>query len=100
MKSRSVAIDADLLDKTRRATGEKTYAAAVRKVLEEYARKNDFWTAYTEWADEARKGGMFTPGYLEELRPPERAVFKAPKRRISAHEKRAAPVKSVRRGSR
>ncbi|HYC92818.1 MAG TPA: type II toxin-antitoxin system VapB family antitoxin [Thermoanaerobaculia bacterium] len=99
MKRTTVSLDEKLLEKAKRTSGERTYTAAITKALEEYVRKHDFWTAYKEWAEDARKGGMFEPGYLEELRPASRAVWKKREQRISAHEKRA-PQKKTRRGSR
>lgn len=97
MKRKSVALDERLVEKARRASGEKTYTAAVTKVLEEYVRKNDFWKAYKEWEKLAHSPeGVFVPGYLEELRPPSRAVLTKKKVRISAHEKRAPRTKSSR----
>lgn len=100
MKRTNVVLDEKLLEKARRASGERTYTATITKALEEYVRKRDFWDAYKEWAEETRKGGTFWPGYLEELRPASRAVLMKPKQRISAHETRAPRKKNAKRGSR
>jgi post-segregation antitoxin (ccd killing protein) len=100
MKRTNVIVDEELLERARRAGGEKTYSATINKALEEYVRKREFWVAYEEWAEETRKGGTFWPGYLEELRPPSRAVLTKPKARMSAHEQRAPRKKSTSRGSR
>jgi hypothetical protein len=100
MKRTNVVLDETLLEKARRVSGERTYTAAITKALEEYVRKREFWDAYKEFRDEARQGGFFWPGYLEELRPPERAVLTKPKARMSAHEKRVPRKKSNPRGSR
>lgn len=100
MKRTNVVLDEDLLEKARRAAGEKTYSATITKALEEYVRKREFWRAYREWAEETRKGGTFWPGYLEELRPPSRAVHTKRKVRVSAHEKRVSRKKGNDRGPR
>ena len=64
-------------------------------------RQAEFWEAYKRFAEEARKGDFFWPGYLEEIRPNAYAVLEAKeKSRVSADEKRVVPNKSRRRGSR
>lgn len=100
MKRTNVIVDEELLEKARRTLGEKTYSGAITKALEEVVNKRDFWAAYREWADEARQGETFWPGYLEELRPANRAVLTKSKARISAHARRVPQKKSGRRDSR
>ncbi|HEX2061300.1 MAG TPA: type II toxin-antitoxin system VapB family antitoxin [Thermoanaerobaculia bacterium] len=90
MKRTNVVLDEELLEKARRVSGERTFTAAITKALEEYVRKHDFWEAYDKWEKLAHsEEGVFYPGYLEELRPPSRAVLTKKKARVSAHEKRA-----------
>jgi Bacterial antitoxin of type II TA system, VapB len=93
MKRTNVVLDEKLLEKARRVGGEKTYSATITKALEEYVRKRDFWEAYKEWEKLAHEGGMFVPGYLEELRPASRAVLTGKPKRMSAHDKRAPRTK-------
>jgi hypothetical protein len=97
MKRTNVILDEELLEKARRASGEKTYSSAITKALEEYVQRHDFWEAYKEFEKEVQKGDFFWPGYLEELRPNAHPVLAATNKRVSAHEKRA-PRKSTRRG--
>ncbi|HUR81270.1 MAG TPA: type II toxin-antitoxin system VapB family antitoxin [Thermoanaerobaculia bacterium] len=101
MKRTNVVLDEKLLEKARRASGERTYSAAINKALAEYVKKRDFREAYRKFAEEAKKGGFFHEGYLEEIRPNAYAVIDAKKkRRVSADEKRVPRKKSVRRGAR
>ena|SRR5215212_3675845 len=101
MKRTNVVLDEKLLEQARRASGQRTYSAAINEALAEYVRKRDFWTAYYKFAEEARKGGMFHEGYLEEIRPNAYAVIDAKKKRhVSADVKRAPRKKSLRRGTR
>ncbi|HYH08096.1 MAG TPA: type II toxin-antitoxin system VapB family antitoxin [Thermoanaerobaculia bacterium] len=96
MKRTNVIVDEELLEKARRAAGEKTYSATINKALEDMVRQQQFWAAYDRFETLAHEGNFFWPGYLEEIRP--NAIVK--KQRMSAHEKRAPRKKAVRRGSR
>ena len=100
MKRTNVVLDEALLEKARRASGERTYTAAITKALTEYVKKHDFWEAYRRFEEEAAKGDFFWPGYLEELRPNAYSVLATKKKRVSAYEKRAPRTKSARRGTR
>ena len=55
MKRTNVILDEELLEKARRASGQRTYSAAINEALAEYVRKRDFWTAYRKFAEEARQ---------------------------------------------
>jgi Arc/MetJ family transcription regulator len=89
MKRTNVIVNEDLLEKARRASGEKTYSATINKALEGVVRKHEFWEAYDEWEKLAHAEGVFEPGYLEELRPASRAAITKKKARLSANVKRA-----------
>jgi hypothetical protein len=95
MKRTNVVLDEQLLEKARRASGQRTYSAAINEALAEYVRKRDFWEKYREWEKLAHSDeGVFYPGYLEELRPESRAVLtKKKKTRLSAYEKRLPKAK-------
>lgn len=100
MKRTNVVLDEELLEKARRASGERTYTAAITKALEEYVRKREFWEAYRRFEEMASKGDFFWPGYLEEIRPNAYAINEKKKTRVSAHEKRVSTTKRPRRGTR
>jgi post-segregation antitoxin (ccd killing protein) len=99
MKRTNVIVDEELLEKARRATGEKTYSATINKALEDVVRKHDFWAAYDEWEKEVKKGDFFWPGYLKEIRPNAIIPETVGKRRLSAHDARA-PKKTTTRARR
>jgi post-segregation antitoxin (ccd killing protein) len=100
MKRTNVVLDEELLERARRVLGEKTYSGTITKALEKAVRQDKFVEAYHRFAEEARKGDFFWPGYLEEIRPNAYAVLEMKKKqRVSADEKRV-PRKSQRRGSR
>lgn len=77
-------LDEELLERARRVLGEKTYSGTINKALEKAVRQDRFREAYRKFRDEVTKGDFFYPGYLEELRPPERAYLTKEKQRVSA----------------
>jgi predicted transcriptional regulator len=98
MKRTNVVLDEELLEKARRASGKKTYSSVVNEALAEYVRRHDFKRALAAFQAEVEKGDFFWPGYLEEIRPNGYDV--APKRKISAYEKRATRQKGRTRAAR
>lgn len=101
MKRTNVVLDEELLEKARRVSGEKTYSATITKALEEIVKRDRFREALKRFQDAANQGGMFVPGHLEDVRPPEYSMdYVPPKRRGSADEVRAPRSKSRRRASR
>jgi Arc/MetJ family transcription regulator len=97
MKRTNVVLDEELLESVRRASGERTYTAAISRALEEYVRRHDFKEVLTRYQTEVQKGDFFWPGYLEEIRP--NAYEVSPKEKISAHEKRAPRTKGRKRAA-
>jgi intergrase/recombinase len=96
MKRTNVMLDEELLEKARRALGERTYSGAINKALEKVVRQEQFWDAYRKWEQLAHNEGIFDPDYIKEkLR---KSVSQ--KKRISAHAARAPRVSRKRRGSR
>jgi predicted transcriptional regulator len=100
MKRTNVVLDEELLEKARRASGERTYTAAITKALTEYVKKHNFWEAYKRFEEEAAKGDFFWPGYLEEIRPNAYSVLARKKKRVSADEKRMPRTNRAGRGTR
>jgi Arc/MetJ family transcription regulator len=98
-KRTNIVVDDELLERARKATGEKTYSGTIAKALEQVVRKDGFREALRRFQEEAAKGDFFWPGYLEEIRPNAYSVV-AKKKRVSAHEKRASVSRKERRGSR
>jgi hypothetical protein len=86
MKRTNVIVNEELLEKARRASGEKTYSATINKALEGIVKKAEFWEAYDEWEKEVKKGDFFWPGYLEETRPEVVVPGTLGRQRRSAHE--------------
>jgi Arc/MetJ family transcription regulator len=95
MKRTNVVLDEELLERARKATGERTYSGAITKALSEYVRQHEFRTALRELQAVASPD-FFWPGYLEEIRPNAYSVTR--KRKVSADEHRL-PSKQ-RRGAR
>ena len=97
MKRTNVVLDEELLERARRATGEKTYSATITKALEKVVRQEKFWEAYRKFEELAHsEEGFFHPDYLKEK------AAKSPdpqKTRVAAHDARA-PRSRKRRGSR
>lgn len=100
MKRTNVILDEELLEKARRALGEKTYSGTINVALEKAVRQDKFWDAYRKFQEEAGKGDFFWPGYLEETRPNAYSVQEKPKKRVSGQIKSAPRKTSVRRGTR
>ena len=100
MKKRTnVILDEELLEKARRATGEKTYSATITKALEKVVKQRDFWVAYERVKELSKEGPIFDPEWLAENYP--NATPGTRKRqRISADEHRLPAKSSNRRGSR
>lgn len=100
MKRTNVVLDEELLETARRVTGERTYSGTITKALEAIVKQDRLQRALDEFQREAAKGGFFTPGYLEEIRPNAYSIEKR-RERISADEKRVPrKAASVRRGAR
>lgn len=85
-RRRNIVVDDELLETARKVTGEKTYSGAVTKALEELTRQHRFREKLKAWQEEAWKGGMFDPDYVQEKLA--NSVTLKPARR-SAHEARA-----------
>ena len=96
-RRRNIVVDDELLETARQVTGEKTYSGAVTKALEQITRQHRFREKLRAFQEEARKGGMFVPGYLEQIRPPEYSMDYVPPKRRSAHEVREPRRKKSRR---
>ena len=94
MKRMNVNLDEDLLEKARRVSGERTYSAAINKVLEEYIRVETVKRGIEELR--AMNGAGVFSGYLKRIRP--NALQTS--RRVAANEVRAPRKKSNRRGAR
>ncbi len=94
MKRTNVILDEALLEKARRISGERTYSAAINKVLEEYIRVETVKHGIEELR--AMNGTGVFPGYLERIRP---NVVKT-SRKVAANEVRAPRRKTNRRGAR
>ncbi len=87
MKRTNIVVDPELLERARRALGEKTYSGAVTKALEKVVRQEKFWQAYREFEKLAHSDeGFFDPEYLKEKAA---KSLSPPKQRVSAHEARA-----------
>jgi hypothetical protein len=97
MKRTNVVLDEKLLERARRALGEKTYSGAINKALEKVVRQEDFWEAYRKFEELAHGEGVFDPDYIKEKT---RNSLQRPKKRISANEARAPKARGKRRGSR
>lgn len=95
MKRTNVIVDEELLEKARRATGERTYSGAINKALSDYVRQSEFRAALRQLQSIASPD-FFAPGYLEEIRPNAYSVQR--KRKVSADEHRAP--RKRRRGAR
>lgn len=93
MKRTNLIVDEDLLERARQVSGERTYSAAVNKVLEEYVRVETVKRGVEELR--AMKGAGIFPGYLKHIRPNAYTTS----RKVAANEIRV-PKKSLRRGSR
>jgi hypothetical protein len=90
----NIIVDEDLLEDARRYTGERTYSAAINKVLAEYVRVDTLRRGIAEMRQ--MKGAGLVPGYLKRIRP--NAYDTA--RQVAANEVRAPRKKSARRGTR
>lgn len=100
MKRTNVILDEELLEKARRATGEKTYSATINKLLAEAVRVADLKRMLTEFAELNKNGAMFNRDYVEERWPEAAARIWPAKQRASADEVRAPKRKVKRRGTR
>jgi len=98
MKRTNVVLDEVLLEKARRASGERTYSGAITKALEEFVRKRDFWEAYRRFEEEAAKGNFFDRDYVEERFPDSARLMY--RQRASADERRLPKKSATRRGTR
>ncbi len=94
MKRTNVILDEELLEKARQVSGERTYSAAINKVLAEYLRIETVKRGIEELR--ALHGAGVFPGYLKRIRP---NAIQTP-RRVAADEVRAPRKKSNRRGAR
>ncbi len=99
MKRTNVIVDEELLEKARRASGEKTYSATIAVALEAMVKQKNFREALKRFEDLTAQGDFFWPGYLEEIRPNAYVVQEQKKKRVSAHEKRVSK-NAPRRGAR
>ena len=101
MKKRTnIIVDEELLERARRATGEKTYSGAITKALEDIIRRHRAVEAYKKFEQLAHsKEGFFDPQYLAE-KDAKSLSRRQPQKRISAHEARAPKGGVTRRGSR
>jgi hypothetical protein len=97
MKRTNVMLDEDLLERARRALGEKTYSGAITKALEEVVRQEKFWELYRQFEHLAHTEGVFDPEYIKEKMA---KSFRTSKRRISAHDARAPRKQKKPDGSR
>jgi len=100
MKRMNVVLNEDLVEEIRRATGERTYSAAIATALEDFRRRHSFREALRQFEEAAKDGGVFYPGYEEEVRPRAYSIYYAKQKRVSADEKRAPKQKARRRGAR
>jgi ribosomal protein S21 len=100
MKRTNVVLDEELLETARRVTGERTYSGAITKALKAIVKQDELEHALEEFQREAAKGGFFTPGYLEEIRPRAYTTIGDRRERISADEKRVPRKAGIRRGAR
>lgn len=89
-------VDEELLERARRALGEKTYSGAITKALEEVVRQERFWELYRKFEHLAHTEGVFDPDYLKEKAA---KSVRPTKRRISAHDARAPRNTKKRDGS-
>lgn len=94
MKRTNLILDEELLEKARIVSGERTYSAAINKVLEEYIRVETVKRGVEELR--AMNGAGVFPGYLKRIRP---NVVQT-SRKVAANEVRAPRKKSNRRGAR
>ena len=101
MKKRTnIIVDEELLERARRATGEKTYSGAITMALEQVVRQQQFWTAYKKFEELAHSPeGFFDPEFVKEKMAKSLSA-RRPKQRLSAHEKRAPKASGKQRGSR
>ena len=98
MKRTNVVLDEELLERARRALGEKTYSGAITKALEKVVRQEKFWEAYRKFEELAHSPeGFFDPEYLKEKAA---KSVKPQKPRVAAHDARAPRSRKQRRGSR
>jgi len=97
MKRTNVVLDEELLERARRALGEKTYSGAITKALEKVVRQEKFWEAYRKFEELAHGEGVFHPDYIKEKT---RNSLQRPTKRVSAHEARAPKGRGKQRGSR
>jgi Arc/MetJ family transcription regulator len=100
MKRTNVVLDEELLEKARRATGEKTYSATINKLLAEAVRVADLKRMLAEFAERNKDGAMFNREYAEEMWPESAALIWPRKQRASAAEVRAPKKKAKRRATR
>ena len=97
MKRTNVMLDEELLERARRALGEKTYSGAITKALEKVVRQEKFWESYRKFEELAHsEGGFFDPEYLKEKAAKSGTARKP---RVAAHDARA-PQSRKRSGSR
>jgi hypothetical protein len=93
MKRMNVILDEEVLETARKVSGEKTYSAAINRVLEEYVRVETVKRGIEELR--AMNGAGVFPGYLKQIRP---NAYRT--RGVAANEVRASRKKSSRRGAR
>lgn len=97
MKRTNVILDEDLLERARRALGEKTYSGAITKALEKVVKQEKFWEAYRKFEELAHGEGVFHPDYLKEKA---QKSLQRPKKQVSAHEARVPKGKGKQSGPR
>jgi hypothetical protein len=66
MKRTNLVLDEELLEQTRRVSGERTYSAAITQAMKEFVRKAELRSVIE--AMRAKKD-FFYPGYFEQIRP-------------------------------
>lgn len=96
MKRMNIIVDEELLERARRASGEKTYSGTITKLLEQAVMRQKLDEAINAIRAE---GDPFNADYVAEMWP-EVAAELYPRKRVSADERRARGKRNARRGTR